>query len=54
MTELTIYDTMVLLFGEPTNLVGLVLVYIFAFIFVMLLSVWGLTVTLLVIRRILR
>lgn len=54
MTELSIYDSMVLLLGEPTNMVGMVLIYILAFFLVILMGCWGLALSILVIKRILR
>lgn len=54
MTDLNVLETMYALFGEPTNMVGLVLLYIFSFMFVFLIGTWGFVVSLMIIRRLLR
>lgn len=53
MTE-SLYDVNVLLMGEPTNMIGVVLIYLLTFIEVMFIGIWGVCLSLLVIRRLLK
>lgn len=52
--EMNIYQVMVTLLGEPTNLAGTILIYLLAWLFVMMIGVWGFAFTLVILRRFIR
>lgn len=50
----SLYDVNVLLLGEPTCMVGLVLIYVLTFVEVIGIGIWGVALSLMVVRRLLR
>lgn len=53
MTELNLYDTNVLLIGEPTCMIGVVLIYLLCVIEVMFVGTWSLIFTMAILRKLL-